>query len=31
MVESQKSLAEAIDVIEETYEFSLAYAAARSR
>ena len=27
MVESQKSLAEAIDVIEETYEFSLAYAA----
>ena len=27
MVESRKSLAEAIDVIEETYEFSLAYAA----
>jgi hypothetical protein len=27
MVEGQKSLAEAIDVIEETYEFLLAYAA----
>jgi len=27
MVVTQKSLAEAIDVIEETYEFSLAYAA----